>query len=136
MKQYTVIFIFSRDLKEVLLIKKFHGPYPGKYNGVGGYMKYNENHVLCALRECKEETGREFDVKEMEYMMMLRFPYGVELYIFYSIVDKFTPTECDEGFFVWKPVQFALDFNNQNLAGDGNLSYFVREALRLIKSEK
>ncbi len=135
MKRYTVTFIISRDLKEVLLLYKFWGPFPNKYNGVGGKIEENENLLDSAIRECWEETGLLLQAEEIEFLMQIVFPYGVELNVFYVVVDKFEPTNSEEGILKWLPVEFALDFNNPHVAGDGNVAYFLREALSIIRSK-
>ena len=58
MKKYTVAFIFDKDLKEVLLIKKKRPAWQaGKFNGPGGRMEEGESSYECVAREIDEECG-------------------------------------------------------------------------------
>lgn len=58
MKHYTVGFLFSDDLKHILLIQKNRPEWQkGKLNGVGGHIEENETPKDCMIREFKEETG-------------------------------------------------------------------------------
>jgi len=53
---YTVdIAIFQTD--KILLIKRGHPPYQGKWALPGGFMDMNETPEQAAKRELKEETG-------------------------------------------------------------------------------
>jgi 8-oxo-dGTP diphosphatase len=57
MKQYTVSFIFTPDLAEVLLVHKLAPEWQvGMLNGVGGKIEPDETALDCIVREVKEET--------------------------------------------------------------------------------
>ena len=133
MKRYTVTFIIKKELDKVLMIYKYWGPYPNKYNGVGGHIEENEDVVTSAIREAKEETAKELTIDEIKYLMTITFPYEVELNVFYAVCEQFEVNDSNEGILRWLPIEFALDFNNQYMAGDGNVAYFIREALRIIR---
>ncbi|HYK08329.1 MAG TPA: NUDIX domain-containing protein [Candidatus Eisenbacteria bacterium] len=58
MKRYTLGFLFSKDLKKVLLIHKNRPEWQmGKVNGLGGKIEENETPQDCITREVQEETG-------------------------------------------------------------------------------
>ena len=58
MKRYTLGFLFSPDLKKVLLIHKKHPEWQvGKVNGIGGKFEGNETSEACIVREMQEEAG-------------------------------------------------------------------------------
>jgi len=58
MKKYTLGFLFSKDLKKVLLIHKNRPEWQaGKINGLGGKIEENETPKDCITREVKEETS-------------------------------------------------------------------------------
>jgi len=57
-KEMVVVFVFSPDGKEVMLIRKDHPEYlAGTLNGVGGKVEYGELTSQAAYRETKEESG-------------------------------------------------------------------------------
>ena len=58
MKQYTMGFIFSPDLKNVYLIRKTHPEWQaGLLNGVGGHKQETEGFHACMMRKAYEEAG-------------------------------------------------------------------------------
>jgi len=58
MKKYTVGFIFSKNLKRVLLVHKTAPAWQvGYINGVGGKVEEGEDKFDCVVREVKEEAG-------------------------------------------------------------------------------
>lgn len=58
MKNYVVGFLFSTDLRYVILIKKNRPDWQkGLLNGVGGKIEPNEDPHDAMRREFKEETG-------------------------------------------------------------------------------
>ena len=60
MKNYSLGFVFSPDLKEVYLIRKNRPAWQaGKLNGIGGEMLPGESITTCMIREAQEETGLE-----------------------------------------------------------------------------
>jgi 8-oxo-dGTP diphosphatase len=55
---YVLLFLFSKDLKDVLLIHKKHPVWQKNlYNGVGGKIKFGECYYKAAVRELEEETS-------------------------------------------------------------------------------
>lgn len=59
MIHYVVGFAFTKDRKQVVLIRKGRGPEElrGKLNGVGGKIEARESVYEAMSREFKEETG-------------------------------------------------------------------------------
>ncbi len=58
----TLGYILSSDGLQVLLVHRnarSSDPHLGKYNGLGGKMKANEDIVSCMKREIREESGLE-----------------------------------------------------------------------------
>jgi ADP-ribose pyrophosphatase YjhB (NUDIX family) len=41
--RYNLVFLFNRQLTKVLLMKKYNGPYPVTYSGVGGKTEAGES---------------------------------------------------------------------------------------------
>lgn len=63
MKEYTVGFIFNKDLGKVLLVHKTHPPFlANKHNGIGGKIEEGESVIEGFLREVKEEADLSLDV--------------------------------------------------------------------------
>jgi len=61
-KLYVVGFLFSEDLKRVVLIHKNKPDWQvGLLNGVGGKVEQNEMPVYAMRREFKEETGLDLE---------------------------------------------------------------------------
>jgi 8-oxo-dGTP diphosphatase len=105
-------------------------PYPNTWNGVGGKIEEGETVFQSAVRECEEETN--IKINDFKLLKTDIYPEGtinnnVELNILYSFTDEI-PVESDhEGVYEWKPIQFAMDFYNEQLAGFGNVAQFMRE---------
>ncbi|MNP69906.1 hypothetical protein D3C76_1660670 [compost metagenome] len=80
-----------------------------------------------------EETS--IVVEDMKYLMSTIYPTGdnanggVELGVYYSFVDRVEVESNYEGDFEWKNIDFAMDFNNRELAGYANIAQFMREIL-------
>lgn len=58
--EYSIGFMFTDDMKQVLLILKNHGPQcvVGRYNGIGGHIEESDLSPIGAqIREFHEETG-------------------------------------------------------------------------------
>ncbi len=69
MKRYTLGYIFSSDLKKVLLVYKLAPKWQkGKINGIGGKNKDNENDLTCIVREIQEETSLKTASKDWIYL--------------------------------------------------------------------
>ena len=65
MKKYTLGFIFTQDLKNVLLIHKVSPAWQaGKVNGIGGKVEKGETDIDCIVREVYEETALKIEKKE------------------------------------------------------------------------
>lgn len=61
-KLYVVGFLFSEDLKRVVLIHKTKPDWQvGFLNGVGGKVEQNEMPLYAMRREFQEETGLDLD---------------------------------------------------------------------------
>lgn len=57
-KQYVAGFLFSRDLKNVMLIRKTKPAWQaGKLNAIGGKIEPGETEYGAMVREFEEETG-------------------------------------------------------------------------------
>lgn len=153
MNEYTVNFLFTANLRNVLLIRKNRTAFKGKLNGVGGELNPGEQPMDCALREILEETGLKpnqlASVDEdntLKWLGTLILPYdckygtrdGCKLHYFAGLIlngNENMLISTDEEL-VLKPVQDAMTAAPGNLeyAGDGDLAYFVAAGARALRA--
>ena len=108
----TLGFVMSPDGRQTLLVHRNARPddqHLGKFNGLGGKMKYNEDIVGCLKREIKEEAG--IECIETNLRGTINWPgfgpAGENWLGFIFRVDQFsgTPfTENEEGSLAWHPL--------------------------------
>lgn len=71
MKQYTVAFIFTEDLSEMLFLHPKRPDWQvGFVSGPGGKVEEGESPDECMIREIQEETG--LDISTEAWSMVLR----------------------------------------------------------------
>lgn len=61
-QEYTIGFMFTDNMEQVLLLLKNHGPQcvVGRWNGIGGHIEPTDaDPMACQIREFQEETGIE-----------------------------------------------------------------------------
>ncbi len=112
----TLGYILSPDRRHVLLIHRNARPddqHLGKYNGLGGKMKPDEDIVGCMKREIHEEAG--IHCREMRLRGTINWtgfgPRGEDWLGFIFLITRFrgTPfTRNEEGELGWHPIE-ALD---------------------------
>lgn len=140
MKKYVVIFLFTKDHKKVLMVKRNKPPYKNCWNGIGGKIENNETEVQTAIRECYEETS----IKLVSPKLFITYIYpetneinkGTYLSILYDFIDEVPVKSNYEGIYEWKNIDFALDFNNKELAGFANISQFIKEIFDIENIQK
>ena len=130
MKKYILMFIFNQARDKVLLIKRKRNPFIGKYNGIGGHIEGNETIEECCRREVFEEIGIKIDnpihLVTHNYSKTIEFNNkGVELSVFYYVLDEFVIEDNEEGSFHWMDISFAGDFDNKELAGYANVAILL-----------
>ncbi|XPV69815.1 MAG: NUDIX hydrolase [Halarcobacter sp.] len=87
MKKYVTGFLFSKDKKQVVLIKKINPKWQrGLLNGVGGKIEENELSCDAMVREFKEETG--VTIKSDKWLCYAKIHranyYDLDVYCAYS----------------------------------------------------
>lgn len=88
MTNYTVGFIFDKNLQHVLLINKLKPAWQkGKLNGVGGKLEEGETPKEGVLREVLEETGIQTKATQLMEVGEL-IEAQAKIYIFTTIIDK------------------------------------------------
>ncbi len=133
MTTYVLIFMFSEDLKQVLLVLKARPSFmPGLYNGLGGVVNSSESLLEAVAREWLEESGRPLLelVHPPAYFKMFGKPteYGVVCYAgsFRGDLKAFNFTgKPDEPVCV-----FQVDQLPKNLASD--VEQLVAEAKEVL----
>lgn len=140
MKKYVLLLLFAKDYKKVLLIKRKKKPFADLYNGIGGKIEQNESIKEATIRECIEETN--IKIENPKLLITAIYPKSVnadeekEMSVLYDTVDEVEVKENYEGTFEWKPIEFALDFYNKQIAGLSNLAQFIKEILDIENIEK
>lgn len=154
MNEYTVNFLFTSDLKNVLLIRKNRTAFKGKLNGVGGELNPGEQPLRCALREIFEETGLKpenlieiDDGRQLKWLGTLILPEdckygahdGCKLHYFAGLIRKNDENNLKpaEEALVLEPVQKVITATPGNLeyAGNGDLAYFVSAGIRTLREQ-
>lgn len=66
--EYTLAFIFSKELEKVLLITKNRPDYQaGKLNGIGGKIEPGEDPLAGMMREVREETSLDIAAEHWQF---------------------------------------------------------------------
>lgn len=140
MKKFVVIFLFTKDHKKVLMVKRNKPPYKDCWNGIGGKIEENETEIQAAIRECYEETGIRLNNPKLFityiYPETNKMNKGTNLSVLYDFIDEVPVKPNHEGIYEWKNIEFALDFNNKSLAGLANISQFVKEIFDIEDIQK
>lgn len=108
----TLGFILSPDRRETLLVHRkarANDSHFGKYNGLGGKMRPDEDIVSCLTREIREEAG--LVCTKILLRGTINWPgfgtHGEDWFGFIFRVESFTGTpfsENEEGSLAWHPI--------------------------------
>lgn len=145
-QQYTVVVLLNSDGSKVLLTKKDRTSFAGMLNGVGGKIEQGEKPMDGAYREIQEETSlMPDDIQMMTWLGTLTIPEQCdeknadkypELFFFGGIVDdesKAHKPDSETEPIAW--YEIGEDNNpvtELNVAGDGDLSYFIGRARKWL----
>lgn len=132
MRKFTVGFLFTPDLKKVLLIHKAAPEWQkGKLNGLGGKIEKGEGGMTCFLREIEEESGIVLDKKKVRLMGSLK---GVDwqVYVFGALFQGkiFEPVTYEKEKIEWFEVTSLPEKCLPNLWW---MIPFIRNELRDMK---
>lgn len=113
----TLGYILSEDQKKTLLVHRNSRPddlHLGKYNGLGGKMKPNEDIASCLRREIREEAGIEcVEIKLRGTINWTDFGKNGEDWLgFIFRIERFTGTpftENKEGPLAWQSLDTLAD---------------------------
>lgn len=134
-RDYTVCLLFTPDMEQVLLIRKEKTIYAGLLNGIGGKVEDGELPIDCARREIREESGIT-ELKLFCWLGALTLPESCEkdsqenrtLYFYAGVFDgTWAQPESGEQLELCK-VSDMLGNRKHELAGNGDLEYFIRKA--------
>jgi 8-oxo-dGTP pyrophosphatase MutT (NUDIX family) len=139
-KRYAQLCIFNSNMTLMLTIRNHRGPQAGKINAIGGKIEEHESECHAAWREAYEETGYSFDIEEIKDNKLCSVIFEKEeLHVFYALLPfryaDNQPGESAEGILEWVDTDTLMNSNTPNLAGVGNLSFFVRYA-RIKENER
>lgn len=108
----TLGYVLSPDRTQTLLVHRNARPtdaHLGKYNGLGGKMRPNEDVLTCMTREIKEEAG--IDCEDILLRGTINWPgfgpHGEDWLGFIFRIDRFRGTplsENEEGALAWHPI--------------------------------
>ena len=121
--QYVNGFLFSPDLKRIILIRKNRPQFQvGLLNGVGGKIKLNEEPINAMQREFEEEAGLE--IKNWNYFLKL-IGDTWEVYFYYAIAEnyKLASSKTDE------EIEIHYTFNLSQLEVIPNLKWIIPMAM-------
>jgi len=92
----TVIFDGSDENKEFILIKRKNDPFKDQWAIPGGFVEYGETVENTAIREAKEETGIDIELKKLfnVYSKPDRDPRGHTITIVYLATGNIDDMEA------------------------------------------
>lgn len=119
----ATVAVYAKAENSVLLIKRGHEPFKGKYAFPGGFLDVDKEDLYqTGVRELKEETGLDVSTKDLILVDVrsapTRDPRGHTIDVgFMAVVDKEAPVgiEGDEAAPLWVPLdkvdklEFAFD---------------------------
>lgn len=138
-QEYTLIVVFDKTQKKVLLCKRKKNPYKGLYNFVGGRMEEGEESVFAAYRELYEETGISSDMIELSRIMDISYynsQSNIHIYVGVLTQDVKLIRELNE--LQWFDIETNF-FDLMTFAGCGNVGHILSHALMHgygVKKEK
>lgn len=139
MKHYVVGLIFDLEMKNVLLLHRKKEPYQGLYNGVGGKVERGETSYQAMIRELEEETGfLPINIKSSGYVITLSYELEKKIDVYYFVLNDNEHrlpigNVTNEGNLKWLHISenHLLDASHPEMAGDGNIAYFIQYARKL-----
>lgn len=153
-KKYTVVLLFNEDLSKILLQTKASTAFAGMLNGVGGKVEPDESPMQGALREMTEElsiskAGLDEHMDRFDWLGTLtlpencdeRFPDNYpELWFFAGVLSDEsivqTPVGGLEEVSWYRLGSAGMPITDRELAGDGDLEYFIERALRRLRDDE
>lgn len=152
MKEYTINFLFTTGLSQVLLVRKGRTAFKGMLNGVGGELEPGETAYGCAMREIAEETGLDGsnlvtldDGNCLAHLGTLELPqdckYGTDagcrLHYFAGVIlprnERLVRPAAEELVFRYADDVVRSGTESREYAGNGDVPYFIAAGARALK---
>lgn len=119
------IFIFDDDLN-FILIKRKNDPYKDYWALPGGFVEYGESVETAAVREAKEETSIDVELKDLVnvYSKPDRDPRGHTITVAYTAKGDFNSRKADDdakdiGIFSCENLgEINIAFDHEKIIGD------------------
>ncbi len=129
MKRYNVILIADPAREHLLMCKRLHDPFRGKYNMVGGHVEAGESEDDAAYRELYEESGITRDDVTLTRVMDLVYHFeDLEIEVYAGRLHHPVEVRGDENPLEWLSIdENYFDFNR--FAGNGNIGHILIETL-------
>lgn len=127
------IFIYNNK-KEFILIKRKNEPFKGQWALPGGFVDYGETVENAAIREAKEETSIDVELKRLinVYSDPERDSRGHTVTIAYTAQENFEDAKAADDAIDIKIFAFN-EIDNLDLAFDHEK--IIKDALRIILKE-
>jgi len=133
-KEFTLIFMFSKNLDNVLLLERKKPPFVGLLNGLGGKKESGETWSQCAIRELYEESGlmEAVDYKNLEFLMEIG-PPQFTMHVFAGVLSTDWPHKemvLSEGTLRMYDAKSIAEENETVLAE--NVGMYIKTALSVF----
>jgi 8-oxo-dGTP diphosphatase len=104
LKQAVVMVVLRSD-DALLLLHRTKEPNLSKYVPVGGHIEPFEAPRAAAIREVREETGKQLDDIQFHGVLVETSPtnYNWVVFVYSAEVEHFDPPDCAEGVLEWVP---------------------------------
>jgi 8-oxo-dGTP diphosphatase len=129
----TACAICVDDRRRVLLARRAHEPFKGRWDLPGGFLDEGEHPLDCLRRELREETGLEVEPLDFVGIWMDRYPTRTHvratLNLYWTArVVRGSPAPADD---VSELGWFAAD----ELPAEEELAFHIAEVLRTWRDE-
>jgi 8-oxo-dGTP diphosphatase len=122
----TVDIFISNEKKEFILIKRKNNPFKNYWALPGGFVEYGETTGNAAIREAKEETNIDVDLKKQfkVYSNPLRDPRGHTITVVYLANGNMDMKKADDdakdiNIFSWDDLKnISLAFDHEKILTD------------------
>ena len=127
MKKFNLIVVIDKDKKNVLMCIRKKPPYQNKYNFVGGKVEKEDDDMLAAYRELKEETGiTDNDIKLSKLMTFLYYNNDIELEVYKGFLQNDIKIIEEVNKLEWVSLKENF-FDINKFAGKGNIGVILGE---------
>ena len=134
MRKLNLIFVYNKDLSNVIFCIISKETYKGKYNFVGGKVEENETNNEAAYRELFEETGISKNDIELDHFMDLNyFKYENNIQVYYGILNHNVNLVEEKNKLEWLELNEDL-LNNSKFGGNYNIPHIITQIKIFLKN--